>query len=117
MKFDFGVLKLSLFVSFVFFVLDYVLHYFSLVLPGLDYLPANYFLFKALSVPVILYFLLVFVKGRNYLLVSGIAGLLLQVRYYFVGGYDVGTNLLMFVVHSGLLFLSFMLVDSMGLGK
>lgn len=87
----------------LFTLLDYIAHYLDF-LPGLDALPAGYFLNKIIFGVIILFVLINFVRVRSELILAGITALALQFRYFQTQGYD---NVKMIITHAVLLYAAF----------
>ncbi len=108
---DNKLIKYVIAVTIIFTVLDYFLHLYELLIPGLDNLPEFYFIFKVISLPIILYILITQFKLKKHMLCWAVA-IILQTRYYFTAGYDLQTNIIMIVVHYVLILIAILILEN-----
>lgn len=108
-------LAYAFFGTIVFALMDYIMHLYGWFLPKIDYLPKNYFLYKVIAVPIYLFLAYTFINLKSnqskLILISGITAFLLQIRYYFIAGYSVGTNITMLIVHFILILIALEIVN------
>ncbi len=104
--------KIAVIVTVIFTILDYIAHVLN-ILPEIAQLPQSYFIYKIIILPIVLYILLER-KIKSEFWICSLGALSLQVRYYFLGIYDIKTNLIMLVVHYVLIRISFIIYKRIG---
>lgn len=101
-------LRGALIITGIFTLLDFILHELEFLIPATQSLPEFYFLFKVLVLPITLIVLVNRFKLKTIALCT-VAALLLQIRYFTLGIYDLRTNIIMIVVHYFLILIAIMI--------
>lgn len=106
--------KKIIIVTVLFLALDYISHILG-ILPGPAALPQYYFIFKLILFPIAVYILANLIKMKEGILLYALSALILQVRYYYLGIYDMQTNLIMMAVHFAFIFAAFKISEKIKL--